>query len=41
MRDVGRLVKGSGRSTYRTLRYFDTDRGEFRSFRIENFITTY
>ncbi len=41
LRDVGHLVKGTGRNTYRTLRYFDTDKEAFRSFRIENFITAY
>lgn len=41
LRDIGQLVKGTGRSTYRTLRYFDADKEAFRSFRIENFITAY
>ena len=41
LQDVSALVKGSGVSTPKTVRYYDVDSGGFRSFRVENLITVH
>ena len=35
---VKKHIKGTGRSNYGTFSYFDVERGEFRSFRLENIL---
>lgn len=41
LKDIQGLIKGTGKENYKTVRYFDVDAGGFRSFRVENFITSY
>ena len=41
LQDIENLIKGTDKENYKTVRYFDTDSRDFRSFKIENFITTY
>lgn len=41
LKDIQSLIKGTGKENYKTVRYFDVDAGGFRSFRVENFITSY
>lgn len=41
LRDVVALVKGTGKETPSTVRYYDLEAAGFRSFRIENLITIY
>lgn len=41
LKDIQGLVKGTGKENYKTIRYFDVDAGGFRSFKVENFITSY
>lgn len=41
LQGVTQLIKGTGKETPKTFRYFDIEAGGFRSFRIENFITAY
>ena len=41
LQGVAPLIKGTGKETPKTFRYFDIEAGGFRSFRIENFITAY
>lgn len=41
LKDIQGLVKGTGKENYKTVRYFDVDAGGFRSFKVENFITSY
>lgn len=41
LRDVAALVKGTGKETPATVRYYDVEAAGFRSFRIENLITIY
>ena len=41
LQGVAPLIKGTGKETPKTVRYFDIEAGGFRSFRIENFITAY
>lgn len=41
LRDVVALVKGMGKETPSTVRYYDLEAVGFRSFRIENLITIY
>lgn len=41
LRDVSALVKGTGKETPATVRYYDVESAGFRSFRIENLITIY
>lgn len=41
LRGVQTLVKGTGSDTPKIVRYYDTDAQAFRSFRVENLITTY
>lgn len=41
LKDVQNLIKGTGSENYKTVRYFDVDANGFRSFKAENFITTY
>ena len=41
LKDVTALVKGTGKETPKTVRYFDVDVQAFRSFKIENLITVY
>ncbi|MFR9576654.1 MAG: SH3 beta-barrel fold-containing protein [Rikenellaceae bacterium] len=41
LREVSHLIKGNGKDTPSTLRYFDVDAQAFRSFKIENLITVY
>lgn len=35
------LIKGTGTTNYKTVKYFDTEAGGFRAFKVENFITAY
>ncbi|WP_071133881.1 SH3 beta-barrel fold-containing protein [Millionella massiliensis] len=39
LQDVASLVKGTGRDTPTTIKYYDVEAAGFRSFRIENLIT--
>lgn len=41
LRDVSALVKGTGKETPATVRYYDVEAAGFHSFRIENLITIY
>lgn len=41
LQGVAPLIKGTGKETPKTVRYFDVEADGFRSFRIENFITAY
>lgn len=42
LKDTGLLVKGTGRpDDGQTVKYYDVEAKGFRSFRVENFITTY
>ncbi len=41
LRDVAALIKGTGKETPSTVRYYDLEAVGFRSFRIENLITIY
>ena len=41
LQGVASLIKGTGKETPKTVRYFDIEAGGFRSFRIENLITVY
>lgn len=41
LKDVQNLIKGTGTENYKTVRYFDVEANGFRSFKIQNFITTY
>lgn len=41
LKEVQHLIKGIGIATYSTVRYFDVEADSFRSFKIENLITTY
>ena len=41
LKDIQSLIKGTGKENYKTVRYFDVEAGGFRSFRVENFITSY
>lgn len=41
LRDVAALVKGTGKNTPATVKYYDIEAAGFRSFRIENLITIY
>ena len=41
LKDTAKLIKGTGKPNYKTVRYFDTEAGGFRSFKVENFITAY
>lgn len=41
LKDVQNLIKGVGSENYKTVRYFDIEANSFRSFKVENFITTY
>lgn len=38
LQGVEKLLKGTGRKTYRAFCYFDIEEQAFRSFRVENFI---
>ena len=35
------LIKGTGKTNYKAMRYIDVETGIFKSFKIENFITTF
>lgn len=35
------LIKGTGKTNYKAVRYIDVEIGGFKSFKIENFITAY
>jgi hypothetical protein len=35
------LIKGTGKTNYKAMRYIDAETGVFKSFKIENFITAY
>ena len=41
LQNVEGLIKGTGKITFSTVRYFDIDANSFRSFKIENLITIY
>ena len=41
LQNITYLIKGTGKENYKTVRYFDVDAGGFRSFKVENFITSY
>ena len=41
LKDIQSLIKGTGKENYKTVRYFDVEAGGFRSFKVENFITSY
>ena len=41
LRDVAALVKGTGKNTPATVKYYDIEAAGFRSFRIENLIPIY
>ncbi len=42
LKDTVALVKGTGRSDDgRTVKYFDVEADGWRSFKVENFVTTY
>ena len=41
LQDVQNLIKGTGPENYKTVRYFDVEANGFRSFKVENLITTY
>lgn len=41
LKEVQHLIKGTGATTYSTVRYLDVEAGGFRSFKIENLITIY
>ncbi|MCC8133341.1 MAG: SH3 beta-barrel fold-containing protein [Tannerellaceae bacterium] len=41
LKNVQHLVKGTGQESYKTIRYYDLNVQGFRSFKIENLITTY
>ncbi|MCD8044409.1 MAG: SH3 beta-barrel fold-containing protein [Tannerellaceae bacterium] len=34
-------IKGTGKTCYKTIRYYDVEAGAFRSFKVANFITVY
>lgn len=38
LKEAEKLVKGTGKKTYRVFCYFDVEKNAFRSFRVENFI---
>ncbi|WP_317207743.1 SH3 beta-barrel fold-containing protein [Parabacteroides distasonis] len=38
---LSRSIKGTGSENYKTVRYFDVEANGFRSFKVENLITTY
>ncbi|MCD7931801.1 MAG: SH3 beta-barrel fold-containing protein [Tannerellaceae bacterium] len=41
LKDIEGLIKGTGRESYKSIRYFDLDAQAFRSFKVENFITIF
>lgn len=41
LKGTGWLIKGTGKTNYKTFRYFDIDRQAFRSFKVENLIAIY
>jgi hypothetical protein len=41
LKDTAKHIKGTGTPNYKTVKYFDTEAGGFRSFKVENFITAY
>lgn len=41
LKDVQRLVKGTGKPNFKTMSYFDVETGGFRCFKVENLITVY
>ena len=41
LKNIESKVKGTGKPNYKTLAYFDTEAGGFRSFKVENFIAAY
>lgn len=41
LKNVEKLIKGTGAENYKTVRYFDLGANSFRCFRVENFITSY
>lgn len=41
LKGTSNLIKGTGTPDYKTVKYFDTEAGGFRAFKIENFITAY
>lgn len=41
LKGIDGLVKGTGKTNYKTVRYFDVDKQAFRSFKVENLIAIY
>ena len=41
LKGTANLIKGTGNPDFKTVKYFDTEAGAFRSFKVENFITAY
>ena len=41
LQGTSNLIKGTGTSNYKTVKYFDTEAEGFRSFKIENFISAH
>ena len=41
LQGTAHMVKGTGTPNYKTVKYFDTAAGGFRSFKVENFIAAY
>lgn len=39
LKNVGSMIKGTGHETFKTMAYFDLDKGAFRSFKVENLIS--
>lgn len=35
------MIQGTGKTNYKAMRYLDVETGQFKSFKIENFITAY
>ena len=41
LKGIENLVKGTGKTTVSTVRYFDIEANGFRSFKLENLVTVY
>lgn len=41
LKNVQGMIKGTGKETFKTVKYYDVEAKGFRSFRVENFITIY
>lgn len=41
LQNIEGLIKGTGKESYKSIRYYDIDAQAFRSFKIENLISVY